>query len=209
MMKIKHIIWDWNGTLLRDFELSLEAVNLMLKDRLMPSMTAERYKESMCTPITGFYEKNFDMSRDTFDTLIHDYHKYYNILEENKKRDEEVMCFLEKVEKAGFVQTLLSASRNQKLLYQAEKYGVKGFMTYISGADDNDYSCASKTDRARELIRLTGISNEETVIVGDTDNEIGIARELNTKSITISWGHGKVNPDVYSFDELYNMLMSM
>ena len=29
----KTIIWDWNGTLLNDLDLSIDAVNILLRDR--------------------------------------------------------------------------------------------------------------------------------------------------------------------------------
>jgi phosphoglycolate phosphatase len=35
-MKYKHIVWDWNGTLLDDRWLCIEAINCVLKSRNMP-----------------------------------------------------------------------------------------------------------------------------------------------------------------------------
>ena len=36
---IKTVIWDWNGTLLDDLELSLNCVNILLKERDIPTLT--------------------------------------------------------------------------------------------------------------------------------------------------------------------------
>ena len=41
----KTIIWDWNGTLLDDLELSLGATNSLLEDRNLPKLSVNRYKE--------------------------------------------------------------------------------------------------------------------------------------------------------------------
>ena len=39
MVKYTHIIWDWNGTLLDDYQFCIKIMNEMLKKRGMPVMT--------------------------------------------------------------------------------------------------------------------------------------------------------------------------
>ena len=41
----KHLIWDWNGTLLNDGWLFVEVMNIVLKRRKMKAITLENYRE--------------------------------------------------------------------------------------------------------------------------------------------------------------------
>ena len=68
--KYKLIIWDWNGTLYADRDISLMTVNYILDKRGMPPITLEQYYSYVDTPITRFYEHLFDMSKVSFDENI-------------------------------------------------------------------------------------------------------------------------------------------
>ena len=46
-MKIKHIIWDWNGTLLDDCWLCVESINKSLKKRNLPQIDKEKYLDNI------------------------------------------------------------------------------------------------------------------------------------------------------------------
>ena len=67
--KYKLIIWDWNGTLYADRDISLMTVNYILDKRGMPPITLEQYYSYVDTPITRFYEHLFDMSKVSFDEI--------------------------------------------------------------------------------------------------------------------------------------------
>ena len=54
---VKTIIWDWNGTLLDDLDLSLESVNILLEERNLPALSVEKYKDIFCFPIVVYYVK--------------------------------------------------------------------------------------------------------------------------------------------------------
>lgn len=54
---IKHIIWDWNGTLLDDVGLSLEAINIVLARYNLPPLRKERYLEIFTFPVIEYYRE--------------------------------------------------------------------------------------------------------------------------------------------------------
>ena len=69
-MKYKNILWDWNGTLIDDVGVALEAVNIMLERRSLPKINIGQYYSYVDTPIIRFYEKCFDMTKDDEGTLL-------------------------------------------------------------------------------------------------------------------------------------------
>ena len=66
-MKYKHIVWDWNGTLLDDRWLCIEAINIVLRSRGMPLVSNKNYRDVFCFPVIEYYEKahNSKVERDT------------------------------------------------------------------------------------------------------------------------------------------------
>ena len=51
MERTKHVIWDWNGTLLDDAVLCVEVMNVVLARRKLPPLTAERYADRFRFPV--------------------------------------------------------------------------------------------------------------------------------------------------------------
>ena len=54
-MKYKHIIWDWNGTLVDDTWLCVEIINKLLKKRNLKLVTIDDYKEKFMFPVREYY----------------------------------------------------------------------------------------------------------------------------------------------------------
>ena len=52
MNSVKHIFWDWNGTLLNDTELCRKIVNNLLRERGKEALSTERYKDIFNFPKT-------------------------------------------------------------------------------------------------------------------------------------------------------------
>ena len=64
-MKIKHIIWDWNGTLLDDCWLCVESINKLLLKRGLPLIDKEKYLDIFCFPVEDYYIKlGFDFEKE-------------------------------------------------------------------------------------------------------------------------------------------------
>lgn len=59
MITKKYIVWDWNGTIIDDVGIALDAVNDMLREKKRPEITLEQYRQAMDTPILRFYERFF------------------------------------------------------------------------------------------------------------------------------------------------------
>jgi phosphoglycolate phosphatase len=55
--KIKHVMWDWNGTLMDDTELNVEIINPILARHGGPALTLDRYRNIIDFPIKVFYTR--------------------------------------------------------------------------------------------------------------------------------------------------------
>ena len=62
-MRYKHIIWDWNGTLLDDTRLCVEVLNELLLRRGKSAITEDDYRQNFNFPVINFYKYlGFDTS---------------------------------------------------------------------------------------------------------------------------------------------------
>ena len=67
-MKYKHIIWDWNGTLIDDAWLCVEILNNILEKRGLNAITIDDYREHFTFPVRDYYVKlGFDFSVEPFE----------------------------------------------------------------------------------------------------------------------------------------------
>ena len=66
----KHIIFDWNGTLINDADVFVNVLNALLDKRKMDRINLNTYRDLFCFPIVDFYKKiGLDVSGDAFTQL--------------------------------------------------------------------------------------------------------------------------------------------
>ena len=77
-MKYKHIIWDWNGTLLDDTWLCVEGINDSLKKRSLQTITKEIYRKVFSFPVEDYYKRlGFDFKKEPFEVAGDEFVAYY------------------------------------------------------------------------------------------------------------------------------------
>ena len=77
----KHIIWDWNGTLLDDAWLFVDIMNNVLKGRNMNTINLEKYRDIFGFPIENYYKRlGFDILKEPFEILGLEFIKEYKKL---------------------------------------------------------------------------------------------------------------------------------
>ena len=78
-MDIKHIIWDWNGTLLDDRWLCVDSINLSLRKRNLPEINEQKYLDIFCFPVEKYYQKlGFDFEKEPFTVSGSEFISNYN-----------------------------------------------------------------------------------------------------------------------------------
>ena len=59
----KHIIFDWNGTLIDDGNIFVDVLNVLLSRRKLDKINLQIYRDLFCFPIIDFYKKIFHENR--------------------------------------------------------------------------------------------------------------------------------------------------
>ena len=187
-MKYKHIIWDWNGTLIDDAWLCVEILNNILEKRGLNAITIDDYREHFTFPVRDYYIKlGFDFSVEPFEVcgmeFIHDF----------KKRKFEASLYiqmkliLDKLTKIGVSHSVLSAQNQTLLTETVAHYQLQDKFEGVNGLD-NHYA-HSKVNIGKSWIETLSYDHNEVIMIGDTVHDYEVAQAMGTDCILISSGH--------------------
>jgi len=184
----KHIVWDWNGTLLNDAEACAKAVNEMFVKRNLGTVTLEEYKDKIVYPVIRMYiESGFDLEKEDFQDICDEYTENYLKYSDEISLQKDSAAVLEKFRERGITQHIVSASGSVILRQQVRYYGIESYFSNILGQDNNRGD--SKVDLARKLIVLTGSDPNEMLFIGDTVHDHEVASEVGFHCALVSSGH--------------------
>jgi phosphoglycolate phosphatase len=188
IIKYKHIIWDWNGTLIDDVWLVVEIMNKMLRKRNLPRIDTKKYREFFCFPVTKYYLKlGFDFSNESFEELTVEFTgEYYQRFNECKlfSEAEEV---LKKISDMGISQSILSASKEDVLIEKIKYYGIDKYFCKIIGLE-NHYA-ESKIERGKKCIVELNLNPQEVLLIGDTIHDYVVSKQIGSDCLLIANGH--------------------
>jgi phosphoglycolate phosphatase len=188
LTKYKHIIWDWNGTLLDDARLCVQILNRMLSDRQMKATTLAQYQMDFDFPVINYYVKlGFDFKKESFDDIAREYINAYDSQYFKCRLRNGVVDIIKALKAKSFSQSVLSASRKSSLLDALQKFGLKDFFENIEGIDD--YYAQSKIDIGKKLMENLSLSGKEVLLVGDTTHDYEVACELGADCLLLPAGH--------------------
>jgi phosphoglycolate phosphatase len=184
----RHLIWDWNGTLLDDLDYSIGVMNGLLARRGLPLLDRARYHALFDFPVRNYYARlGFDPARDSFEQLSVEFISAYDARRLECQLHAGVETLLPAVAAAGLSQSILSAYRQQTLVEIVAHFGLTRHFVRLNGLD-NIYA-HSKAELGRAWLRELALPAEDVLLVGDTLHDLEVARELGIDSILVAAGH--------------------
>ena len=124
----RHIIWDWNGTLLDDAWLCVEILNRMLEHRGMKTTTLAEYQMNFDFPVIDYYVKlGFDFEKESFDDIAREYICAYESQRFRCRLRDGVIDIIKALKNRGFSQSVLSASQQSSLIEALEMFDLRKF----------------------------------------------------------------------------------
>lgn len=185
--KYTHIIWDWNGTLLNDIDLSVEVINKMLMKRSMkPLKSIEAYHQVFCFPITQYYKNvGFDFEKEPFEKLAKEYVDLYYGNNRAIKLHDNALNIVKEIYYENLNQIILSATEQKRLIAQTDFFNITGYFNEILGI--SDIYAASKIETGKKYMVSNAGGN--AVVIGDTYHDFEVASEIGADCILIANGH--------------------
>lgn len=135
MAELDLVVWDWNGTLLADQHVVLDALNALLRERELPETTMDVYRALYTRPVRVFYERLFDRSISDEEWAAvddHFHHAYAYGVHEAALADDAHHA-LDLIDGRGITQSLLSMARHEQLVPLVTRAGIADRFVRIDG----------------------------------------------------------------------------
>ena len=184
----KHIIWDWNGTLLNDGWLFVEVMNIVLKRRKMNPITLEKYREIFGFPVKDYYIKlGFDFDTESFENSGLEFIKEYENHCFKAELYPQAIPLLNELQKLEISHSILSAQHQILLDDLTQYYKIRNQFIGIIGLD-NHYA-HSKVENGVNWMKQLKINPKNILMIGDTDHDFEVAIAMGVDCVLLSHGH--------------------
>lgn len=189
LSKYKHIIWDWNGTILNDLDMCINIINELLVKYKMPSVSAEKYRDVFTIPVENYYKAiGFDFERNSFAEVGKEWMDEY----ERRKYNDAILhpavkILLNRIHQNGQSQSILSAYKQNTLEELVDHYNLSVYFDYLFGADD--IYAVSKVEQGKMLMDKLGLKKGESILIGDTIHDYEVAQEIGADCLLTAEGH--------------------
>jgi len=132
---VRHIVWDWNGTLLDDLPVVVAAVNDTLTTVGRQPITIEEYGAHYTRPVLLFYERLLGRTVDEAEWLSFDetFHASYRRRVAQSSLAGDALQALDEAQREGLSQSLLSMYWHDELLPLVERFDVGRFLVRVDG----------------------------------------------------------------------------
>lgn len=186
-MKPSIVIWDWNGTVFDDLQISLDAVNYILEKRGLPHIDRETYYEYLDTPIIKFYQKALRSDDVDFDGISLDFNTYYRRELHRACPTAGIIDIIKALDEINVPQMIISASHISYIDSALKELDIKKYFQKIIAAED--YVAGSKIDRAEAFMEKSGIPQSGRIVIGDTRHDYDMAKRIGASCILLTSGH--------------------
>jgi phosphoglycolate phosphatase-like HAD superfamily hydrolase len=183
-----HIVWDWNGTLLDDLHVVIEAANVSLARFGLGPIDEEDYRDHFTRPVRAFYDSLFGrpILDEEWEVLNDTFHHEYYARVGRASLTGDAHRALEVVEGRGWAQSLLSMSPQEWLEHVVDRFGLDSRFTGIRGLTGP--TGGLKAEHLEEHLGDLGVEPERTVVIGDTPDDASAAGQVGARVVLYHGG---------------------
>lgn len=192
-MSGKHIIFDWNSTLLDDFPIIHDCMNHIMERVGKPSITIDAFRRSYEVPFENLYS-NLGFAEHEVQQVMHiDRHVFHDVYEPkaaNAPLRDGAADILQHVKNNGIQSYILSNHIVEPIRGQLRRLGIDHLFDEVLAYATRDvqFRDMTKGERLRRYREDNKIAAHDAMIVGDSVEEIEIARAQDLISVAITGG---------------------
>ena len=191
---MRHVIWDWNGTLFDDQHIVVSAVNATIVPLGADPITADDYRRLYTRPVRVFYDRLLgrsivDHEWESFDDA---FHASYRSFLDDAGLHAETTAAIDRVKQAGASQSLLSMFQHDELVPLVALHGLTDELLRIDGlrGAKGVQKAASMRDHLGALLVDPSAPNdpEAYLVVGDALDDAAAAKENGVACVLFDGG---------------------
>ena len=183
---VKHLVWDWNGTLLNDLGLVVSATNVALASTGGKPVTEDEHRRDFRRPIIDYYGSLLGRTVEPaefvqMDTIFHDEYRT-GLLQVELAADAR-----DAIATWAGTQSLLSMWFHHELVPTVDRFGLTPHFARVDGLRD-PIGGGFKAGHLSAHLEGLGIEGAETVLIGDSVDDAHAAASVGARCILYSGG---------------------
>jgi phosphoglycolate phosphatase-like HAD superfamily hydrolase len=185
---VRHVVWDWNGTLFDDHVAVVAAINDALALLRLRPIDSDTYRTHYTRPVQRFYEQvaGRPIEPGEWRTLDDAYHDSYSAWVERLKLAPDAWAALAAAQAAGLTQSLLSMWRHQDLAPLVERLGIGRFFSRVDGL--RVPGGGAKTEHLVAHLEALEVEASAALLVGDSLDDLAAARAVGARCVLYDGG---------------------
>lgn len=182
------LVWDFNGTILDDGRLLVDVNNQMNRERGLPEISYDFYRNYFDHPPLPFYLRmGYDFKQESYAKVSEEFLDRYEKYQEKAPLMPHVLEVLTWAKERGIPQIIVSAHEQRRLEAHLHHLGIASYFDHVSG--ENSQIIGGKVERARALARSGQYNFSNACLIGDTTHDYAAAQAMNCYCILYSGGH--------------------
>ena len=192
-MKLKLIIFDFDGTLADTRQLIVETMQQTIGELGLTPCTDEQCASMIGLPLKQAFIELIPMSDEMGDRCVDTYRRIFN---KNNAAYviptfPNVLDTLLRLSSKGYILTIASSRSRKSLLDFVHTMQLEEVFPYILGADDVIHAKPHPEPVLRTL-EAFGCSPDEALVVGDMKYDILMGRRAGTHTCGVTYGNGTI-----------------
>lgn len=191
---MRHIVWDWNGTLFDDLEIVVASVNVSLRSIGAPPIDVDTYRSVYQRPLHRFYENLLGrpVLPEEMRTIDEDFHAAYQALLDQARLTVDARRAVELVAERGQTQSVLSMWWHDRLVPAVRFFGLDEWMLAVDGHRGGPGESKERhlAGHVRQLLRLfpERVRREAMAVIGDVTDDADAARAVGVGCVLYDGG---------------------
>jgi phosphoglycolate phosphatase-like HAD superfamily hydrolase len=181
-------VWDWNGTIFDDFDLTARIAGRTMATLGVPGVSAEDIRRAFRRPFSEFYADlvGRPVTGEEFVFIRERYELEYSaeVFDLSLQPDASVAMDLLG---ARASQSLLSMAPDAQLQQLIDHHRLRGRFILVEGSPRSD-SDGSKAERMVRHLATIGATGARTVVIGDTVDDHEAAVHSGARSVLVTTG---------------------
>jgi phosphoglycolate phosphatase-like HAD superfamily hydrolase len=185
---VRHLVWDWNGTLFDDHVAVVAAINDALALVRLGPIDSDFFRSHYTRPVERFYEQvaGRPIEPGEWRTLDERYHLSYGASVERLELMPDALAALAAAEAGGLSQSLLSMWRHDDLVALVERLGIGRFFVRVDGL--RVPGGGAKTEHLVAHLDAIEVEAPATALVGDSLDDLAAARAVGARCVLYDGG---------------------
>jgi len=190
---MRHVIWDWNGTLFDDLNIVVAAVNASLWQFGAGPITADDYRDHYTRPVHRFYERLLDreVTAAEWQSIDVAFHEAYRRRLGDARLTRDARAVIERLDRIEATQSVLSMWWHDELIPFVAAHGISDRMIRVDG-NRGEAGETKAVHLARHIEALAGIidglSPTDCLVVGDSLDDARAAQEVGVSCVLYDGG---------------------